>query len=451
MGKIMSQHNQELPHDLLAEKSLIGSLLIDGQSYDDIVDLNLKKEDFYHPKYGNIFNCLKDLADSNRPIDYVTVCSRLTELGLIEAVGGTSFVNEIIEDQASSVNLYHYAKTVKDKSSMRDIIRTAYKVAETGHSFSGGIEEYVKEVEKSFFNLTNDAKTGKMAKLNSCLKVNLKELEDTSRGAGELSGLSTSFPELDKYLLGMQAGQLIILAARPGMGKTSLALNIGTRSCKATKLPVAIFSLEMLDAELSMRILSAEAKVDSKRLRTKNFLDTDLRNIGHAVQNLSNLPIYINDNGGMTVPDILSNCRKIKAESGLGLIIIDYLQLMRSHTNNPSREQQISEISRGLKSMAKELQCPVVALSQLNRSVESRPDKRPNTADLRESGAIEQDADCVLMVYRDDFYNKDSKEPGIAEVIVAKNRAGETGTAKLAWVGAHTSFENLSPRADADS
>ena len=286
-----------------------------------------------------------------------------------------------------------------------------------------------------------------MAKLNSCLKINLKELEDTSRGAGELSGLSTSFPELDKYLLGMQSGQLIILAARPGMGKTSLALNIGTRACKATKLPIAIFSLEMLDSELSMRILSSEAKVDSKRLRTKNFLDTDLRNIGHAVQELSTLPMYINDNGGMTVPDILSNCRKIKAEAGLGLIIIDYLQLMKSHTNNPSREQQISEISRGLKSMAKELQCPVVALSQLNRSVESRPDKRPNTADLRESGAIEQDADIVLMVYRDDFYNKDSKEPGIAEIIVAKNRAGETGTAKLAWVGAHTSFENLSPRA----
>ena len=231
------------------------------------------------------------------------------------------------------------------------------------------------------------------------------------------------------------------------MGKTSLALNVATRSCKQTKLPVVVLSLEMLDAELSMRILSSEAKVDSKRLRTKNFLDTDLRNIGNAIQGLSQLPIYINDNGGTTVPDILSQCRKIKSENGLGLIIIDYLQLMRSHTNNPSREQQIAEISRGLKSMAKELECPVIALSQLNRSVESRPDKRPNTADLRESGSIEQDADIVLMVYRDDFYNKDSKEPGIAEIIVAKNRAGETGTAKLAWVGAHTSFENLTHRA----
>ena len=444
----MSQKPQELPHDLLAEKSLIGSLLVDGQSFDDIIDLNLKKEDFYHPKFGSLYSCIKDLADSNHPIDYVTVCSRLTEMGLIESVGGMSFVGEIIEDQASSANLYHYAKTVKDKSSMREIIRTAFRIAEAGQSFSGGVDEFVGEVEKSFFNLTNDAKSGGMSKLNSCLKINLKELEDSSRGAGELSGLSTSFPSLDRYLLGMQSGQLLVLAARPGMGKTSLALNIGTRSSKSTGLPVAIFSLEMLDSELSMRILSSEAKVDSKRLRTKNFLDTDLRRIGHAVQELSGLPIFINDNGGMTVPDILSNCRKIKSEHGLGLIIIDYLQLMRSHTGNPSREQQISEISRGLKSMAKELQCPVLALSQLNRSVESRPDKRPNTADLRESGAIEQDADIVMMVYRDDFYNKDSKEPGIAEIIVAKNRSGETGTAKLAWVGAHTSFENLSPRSE---
>jgi replicative DNA helicase len=213
-----------------------------------------------------------------------------------------------------------------------------------------------------------------------------------------------------------------------------------------SRLPIAIFSLEMLDKELSMRILSSEAKVDSKRLRSKSFLDTDLRQIARAIQDLSSLPIFINDSGSVTVLDIQSYCRKIKSEFGLGMIVIDYLQFMRSHTNNPSREQQISEISRSLKAMAKELECPVMALSQLNRSVESRPDKRPNTADLRESGAIEQDADVVLMIYRDDHYHKDSKEPGVAEIIVAKNRAGETGTAKLAWIGAHTSFENLAPQ-----
>ena len=211
-----------------------------------------------------------------------------------------------------------------------------------------------------------------------------------------------------------------------------------------TKLPIAIFSLEMVSNELSMRLLSQQAKVDSKRIRTKDFLDTDLRNIGTAVNDLSALPIFINDSGSSTILDIQSQCRKIKSESGLGMIIIDYLQLMNSHTKNPSREQQISEISRGLKSMAKELECPVLALSQLNRQVESRPNKRPNNADLRESGAIEQDADVIMFIYRDEVYNEDTKEPGVAEIILGKNRGGEIGTAKLAWVGAHTSFENLS-------
>ena len=246
----------------------------------------------------------------------------------------------------------------------------------------------------------------------------------------------------------MQPGQLIILAARPAMGKTSLALNIANNVCQLHQKPVAIFSLEMLDKELSMRLLSSKAKVDSKRLRTKNFLDTDLRNIGRAFKELASFPIFINDNGETTVLDVQSQCRKIQAEHGLGLVIIDYLQLMNPHNKVISREQQISEMSRGLKTLAKELECPVIALSQLNRGVEARPNKRPNTADLRESGAIEQDADIVMFVYRDEVYNPDTKEPGVAEVIVGKNRGGETGTAKLAWVGAYTSFENLSYQGD---
>ena len=442
----MKEQNFELPHDLLAEKSLLGCLLIDGQSYDEVIDIGLGQKDFHHPKYGTIFEAIKDLNSRNLPVDYVTVCSRLQELGKLEQLGGHSFIQEITEDQASSANIYYYAKTVKEKASMREIIRAAMNVVEIGKTFNGSTEDYVQIVEEKFFKLTNEAKSGGLVRLQSCLKENLKDLEDTSRAPGELSGYSSGFPRLDRYLLGMQPGQLIVLAARPGMGKTSLALNIGVRSTKISKLPMVLFSLEMLDKEISMRVLSSEAKVDSKRLRTKNFMDTDLRNIGKAIQELTTLPVFISDDGNTTVLDIQSYCRKIKSEYGLGLVIIDYLQLMKSHTNNPSREQQISEISRSLKSMAKELQCPVLALSQLNRSVESRPDKRPNTADLRESGAIEQDADVVIMIYRDDFYHKDSKEPGVAEVLVVKNRAGETGTAKLAWIGAHTSFENLLER-----
>ncbi len=436
-------HSNELPHDLLAEKSLLGSLIIDGNAFDDVSDLALKKNDFFHPQYGVIFECIKDLSLANLPIDYVTVCSKLGDLGQLETVGGQAGVLEIVEDQASSANVYHYGKTVKDKASIREIVRTSMRVAQMGKSFAGNAEDYISEVEASFFQLTNEAKTTGMTKLNACLKQNLKDLEDNSRTVGEISGLPTGYPKLDGLLLGMQPGQLIVLAARPAMGKTSLALNVAVNVCSTTGLPVAVFSLEMLSHELSNRILCSKAKVDSKRLRRKDFLDNDLKKIGMAIQELSSYPILINDSSSISILDIQSQCRKIKSEQGLGLIVVDYLQLMKSHTGNPSREQQISEISRAMKGMAKELECPVISLSQLNRAVEARPNKRPNNSDLRESGAIEQDADIVMFVYRDEVYNPETKEPGVAEIIVGKNRSGEVGTAKLAWVGAYTSFENL--------
>jgi replicative DNA helicase len=445
-----SNNNQinELPHDLLAEKAMVGCLIIDGSVFDEISNLKITPDHFYDPRYGIIYDVIADLSLANRAIDYVTVCSKLQEKGKLEEIGGQSFVLTLVEDQASSANVYDYAKIVKDKSSMREIIRTAMRVAQMGMTYSGDAEDFIQEVESSFFKLTNDAKSGSMVKLNATLKQNLKELEDTSRLMGEISGLSTGYPRLDELLLGMQPGQLIVLAARPAMGKTSLALNVAVSSCIQAGLPVVIFSLEMLATELSMRLLTGRAKVDSKRVRKKAFLDTDLRSIAKATQELSSLPIYINDSGNTTILDIQSQCRKVKAEQGLGLIVIDYLQLMGSTSKNIQREQQIAEISRGLKTMAKELGCPVIALSQLNRGVESRPNKRPSTADLRESGAIEQDADIVMFVYRDEVYYPDTKEPGIAEIIVGKNRAGEIGTAKLAWVGAYTSFENLAAHRD---
>jgi replicative DNA helicase len=436
----------ELPHDLLAEKSLIGCLIIDGTVFDEISNLKLTATHFYDPRFGILYDVIADLSLANRAIDYVTVCSKLQEKGKLEEIGGQSFVLTIVEDQASVANIYDYAKIVKDKSSMREIIRTAMRVVQMGMNYTGDADDFIQEVESSFFKLTNDAKSGGMIKLNASLKQNLKELEDTTRMTGEISGLSTGYPDLDQRLLGMQPGQLIILAARPAMGKTSLALNIAVHSCIQSGLPVAIFSLEMLATELSMRLLTGRAKVDSKRVRKKAFLDTDLRSIAKATQELSSLPIYINDSGNTTILDIQSQSRKIKADQGLGLIVIDYLQLMGSTSKTIQREQQIAEISRGLKTMAKELGCPVIGLSQLNRGVESRPNKRPTTADLRESGAIEQDADIVMFVYRDEVYNPDTKEPGIAEIIVGKNRAGEIGTAKLAWVGAYTSFETLTHR-----
>lgn len=447
MASINNNPVNELPHDLLAEKALVGCLIIDGTAYAEISNLKLNSSQFYDPRYGLVFDVITDLSLANRAIDFVTVCNRLKDKGKLEEVGGEFFVSALTEDQASSANVYEYAKIVKDKFSVREIIKTAMRVVQMGMTYNGEAEDFIQDVESSFFKLTNEAKTGGMVKINATLRENLKELEDTSRKIGEISGLSTGYPRLDEKLLGMQPGQLIVLAARPAMGKTSLALNIAVSSCLQSGLPVAIFSLEMLATELSMRILTGRAKVDSKRVRTKNFLDTDLRSLARATQELSSLPIYINDSGNTTILDIQSQCRKIKADQGLGLIVIDYLQLMGSTNKTAQREQQIAEISRGLKTMAKELGCPVIALSQLNRGVESRPDKRPTTADLRESGAIEQDADIVMFVYRDEVYFKDStKEPGVAEIIVGKNRAGEIGTAKLAWVGAYTSFENLAHR-----
>lgn len=440
----MSVQVNDLPHDLLAEKSLIGCLLIDGQSFDDVSDLRLKRADFFHPQYGLIYEAIADLAVSNRPIDFVTVCSKLSEMGKLDECGGQDNILELIDEQASAANIYHYGRTVKQKASMREIVREAQRVAHLGKTFKGDADDYIQEVESAFFKLTNDAKGASMISLKMCLRENLKELEDTSRKPGEIQGMSTGYSSLDKILLGMKPGQLIVLAARPAMGKTSLACNVAVNACVQSGLPVAIFSLEMLGKELSMRLLSSRAKVDSKRIQQKNFLDTDLRNIARATSELSKLSIFINDSADSNLLDIQSQCRKIKSEQGLGLIVIDYLQLMSSHVKVASREQEISNISRGLKNMAKELECPVVALSQLNRSVETRPNKRPNSSDLRESGAIEQDADIIMFVYRDEVYNPDTKEPGVAEIIVSKNRSGETGTAKLAWVGAYTSFENLS-------
>ncbi len=435
-----------MPHDYLAEKSLVGCLIIDGQAFDELADLSLGKEDFYNPGYGVMFDAVRDLAYSNKPIDYVTVSSKLTEMGKLEEVGGAGALLEVVEHQAHAANIYHYAKTVKEKSSLRNIVRTAQSVAKLGMGYTGEISEFITEVEGKFFNLTNDAKSGKLGEIKEYLKNNLRALEDTSRKAGEISGLATGYPDLDKKLLGLQSGQLIILAARPAMGKSALALNFALNTCISSGLPVVIFSLEMTANDLSMRMLSSRAKVDSRRIRTKDFLDTDLRALGGAVGDLSQLPIFINDGGGTSVLDIQSQCRKLKSEKGIGLIIIDYLQLLSPANRMAPREQQVSEMSRTLKEMAKELECPILALSQLNRAVESRPDKRPGPADLRESGSLEQDADIIMFIYRDEVYNPDSKDMGTAEIIIGKNRGGEIGMTRLGWVGAYTSFENLAPR-----
>ena len=441
MNKLPVKH--EMPHDLLSERSLIGCLLIDQMSFDQVSEVQLAADDFYDPKLAVVYSAIRELRFQSVVIDFISVCSRLTDMGKLEWIGGQSFVLDLIEEQASAANVVFYAKTVKDKSLLRQIIRSAVQVIENSSSYSGSVQDYVSDVESSFFKLTSQFRLGGLRDIKTFLKINLKDLEDSQRKKGEIAGLPTGFIDLDRMLLGLQPGQLVVLAARPGVGKTSFAVSMAVNASKASGLPIAIFSLEMLAPELSMRILSSESSVDAMRLKTKNLLDTDLRNISKALKDLSQLPIYINDSADITLIDIKSQCRKIKAESGLGLVMIDYLQLMNSHSRVLSREQQISEISRGLKNLAKELECPIIALSQLNRAVESRPDKRPLISDLRESGSIEQDADIVCLIYRDEMYNPESKDKGIAEIIIAKNRSGERGTVKLAWIGAQTKFASL--------
>lgn len=436
---------QELPHDFAAEKAVLGSLLIDNRSFDEISDLGLKSDDFYHPQYGMIFEAMRELHVGSNPFDMVTVSSRLNDAGRLEKVGGQSALVALAEDIPSAANVAAYAKLVKQKAILREVVRTAGRVVQAGTNFVGDVQDFLGEVEANFFKLTSQGKQNRLYSLRESLQTSLKDLERSDRTKGQITGLPTGFNSIDKKLLGLQPGQLIVIAARPGVGKTSLVLNWATNAAKMASKPgaVAIYSMEMLTAELSLRILSSEANIDSRKLRMKDFGPHDMKNMFTAVQELSRLPMVINDSGATTLIDIRSQCRRLKAEQGLNLIVIDYLQLMQPHIRKPSREQEISEISRGLKELAKELGCPIIALSQLNRSSETRTDKRPMLSDLRESGAIEQDADIVLLIHRPDMGDLNSPKKGIATVIVAKNRAGEPGDVDLAWIGAQTRFAEL--------
>jgi replicative DNA helicase len=439
----MAQTSHELPHDLGAEKALLGCLLIDNTSYDEIMDVNLTTDDFYHPQYGIIYQAIKDLHLESMPFDIVTVSSKLNDTGRLERIGGQTALVAICDEIGSSANVEHYARLIKQKGVLREIVRTATRIMQSGTNFTGDIDSFLQDVESSFFKLTSQTKNNKMMTLKEALYENLKELEQPARAKGEITGVPTGFKSLDAKLLGLQPGQLVIIAARPGMGKTALALNWATAAAKHTGLPVAVFSYEMMYAEISMRLLASEAAIDSRKLKTKDFNEMDLRSISGAIQKLSNLPIYINDNGSTTLLDIRSYCRKIKAERGLAMIVIDYIGLMPMHVKKQSREQEIAELSRGLKMLANELEIPVVVLSQLNRSATSRTDRKPQLQDLRESGSLEQDANIVVLIHREDYYDPNTPKKGIAEIIVAKNRNGEPGSVDLSWIGSQTKFGEL--------
>lgn len=447
---MVQENKNELPHDLTAEKALLGCLLIDNGSFDEISDVNLENTDFYHPLYGIIFQAIKDLYIEGMPFDIVTVASKLNDHGKLERIGGQSALVNICDEVGSSANVEYYAQLIKQKSVLREVIRTATRVVQTGTNFNGDVTDFLQEVEANFFKLTTQSKSNKMISLKQALYENLKELEKPARAKGEIMGVSTGFQSIDRQLLGLQPGQLVLIAARPGMGKTALALNWAVAAARQTNMAVAVFSYEMMYAEISMRLLASEACIDSRKLKTKEFNEMDLRSISHAIQKLSNLKLYINDSGSTNLMDIRSYCRKLKAEQGLAMIIVDYLQIMPMHIKKQNREQEIAELSRGFKMLANELEIPIVALSQLNRTAASRTDRRPQLQDLRESGSLEQDANIVCLIHREDYYDKETPKKGIAELIIAKNRNGEPGTVELSWIGSQTKFADIASQGKAE-
>ena len=433
------------PQDIEAEQAVIGSMLTDQEAVTAAVE-TLKPEDFYREDNKIIYTALLNLYNKAQAIDIITLKSELSAMGKLDAIGGLEYIAELPEKVPTTSNVDRYIKIVEEKSMLRNLIKVANDIIDLGYGQTEEVEDILDEAEKKIFNVVQkkDQNTG-FTPISDVLVESFTKLEELYNSKQAITGIPTGFNDLDKKTAGLHGSELVLVAARPAMGKSAFALNIGTYAATRAKVPVAIFNLEMSKDQLANRILCSEALVDSNHVRTGELSDDELAKLAEASGELSQAPIYICDTPGISVMEIRARCRKLKMEKNIGLIIIDYLQLIQGSAKNANnRVQEIAEISRSLKILAKELNVPVIALSQLSRAVESRDDHRPMLSDLRESGSIEQDADIVMFLYRDDYYNpEDSKKKNIAEVIIAKQRAGETGTVELAWVGQYTKFGNL--------
>ena len=404
----------------------------------------LKEDAFYREDNKAIFKAIVNLYSKSEPIDIITVKSELVENGNLERIGGLEYLAELPERVPTTANVEKYIKIVDEKAMLRRLINSANELVALGYNETENVDTIMDMAEKNIFDLAQKKNTKGYTPIKDVLVESFAELEKLYNQKGKLSGISTGFIDLDYKTAGLHNSDLIIIAARPAMGKTAFALNIATNAAIMSNLPVAIFNLEMSKEQVGNRILCSEAMVDSNKVRTGQLDDDDWMKLASTLGRLSEAPIYIDDTPGISIMEVRAKCRKLKLEKNIGLVVIDYLQLVQgSGKKNSSREQEISEISRSLKILAKELDIPVIALSQLSRGAEKRDDKRPMLSDLRESGAIEQDADIVMFLYRDDYYNEDSEKKNIAEVILAKHRGGSTGTVDLAWMGSYTKFANL--------
>ncbi|MFZ5572124.1 MAG: replicative DNA helicase [Thermodesulfobacteriota bacterium] len=432
------------PQNIEAEAAILSSILIDNSTLFDIIEI-LKPEDFYRKAHQNIFAAIEELFTQGEPVDSVTLANRLKEKGLLEKVGGSAYLASLLDTVPLAVNPVHYAGIIRDKSSLRRLIENANQIVQSCFEDRGNVDEIIDSAEQAIFAISEKKTKKDFHPISELVTDNIYALEERQADKSMLTGIPSGFARLDNMTSGFQNSDLIILAARPSMGKTSFALNIARNAAVDHGVPVAIFSLEMSKEQLSMRLLTAEARIDSARLRGGFFSKEDWNRLTDAASLFGHAPIFIDDSPDITAMDIRAKSRRLKMEKGLGLIIIDYLQLMRVRKSGERRDLEISEISRSLKGLAKELSVPVIALSQLNRMLEQRSDKRPMLSDLRESGALEQDADLVAFIYRDEVYNKDENNPnrGKAEIIVGKQRNGPVGTAFLAFLNAYTRFENL--------
>ncbi len=431
------------PQNIEAEASLIGSVLIDQEAMIKIADM-VSTNDFYENRHSQIFSSILQLYEQRRPIDILTVTEKLESSGLIEKVGGASYVTDLANSVPSAAHVQEYAEIVAKKATLRRLIGAAQEITTLGYSDSQDTAELIDQAEQLLYGVSENKNRQAFRSIGDVLNESFDRIEELSKDKGKLRGVPTGFRSIDKVLAGLQNSDLLILAARPAMGKSSFALNIAHHVAIEEGIPVGLFSLEMSQEQLVDRLLSAEASVDSWKLRTGNLDDKDFAKIGDAMGVLSEAPIFIDDTPMANVMDMRTKARRIQSQHGLGLIIVDYLQLMSGRGNyGENRVQEVSEISRGLKGLARELNVPVLALSQLSRSVESRSPQIPQLADLRESGSIEQDADVVMFLYREDYYNPDTDRQGITDLFIKKHRNGPIGQAELYFHAEKTQFRDL--------
>lgn len=418
-------------------------MLTDKDAISSAIEV-LKPEDFYREDNKVIYEAILNLYNRAEPVDIITLKTELQSMKQLEAVGGLEYIAELPDKVPTTANVDQYIKIVEEKSALRALIKTANDLITLGYDQTQEVEDILDTAEKRIFDVIQNRNQKGYTAIKDILVDSFTQLEQLYNQKQHITGTPTGFADLDYITAGLHPSDLVIVAARPAMGKSAFALNIATNAAVRANTPVAIFSLEMSKEQMTNRILCSEAMVDSNKVRTGKIEDDDWTKLAEASGTLSQAQIFIDDTPGISVMEIRAKCRKLKLEKNIGLVVIDYIQLVQgSNKKNASREQEISEISRSLKILAKEIGVPVIALSQLSRSVEQRPDHRPMLSDLRESGAIEQDADIVMFLYRDDYYNEDSDKKNIAEVILAKHRAGSTGTVELAWLGNYTKFANL--------